>query len=125
MPVAKAVVEQLNLPELSAGEVLANMSVEKDPGTMFINVSYKDSDPQKAQLIANTIAEVSSQKISSENVMLGSYPLVARVWKPASLPEYPVSPKPLQNMLLALVLALTVGVGWAFAWPYVKRRLSL
>src|SRR3712207_5225079 len=42
-PVAQGVVEQLNQPELSAGEVLANMSVEPDPGTMFINVSYEDS----------------------------------------------------------------------------------
>src|SRR3712207_6564984 len=115
-PIAQGVVEQLNQPELSAGEVLANMSVEPDPGTMFINVSYQDSDPQRAQLLANTIAEVGSQKISSENAMPAELAnsIVARVWKPAALPEYPVSPKPLQNTLLALVLALTVGVGWAF-----------
>jgi capsular polysaccharide biosynthesis protein len=109
---------------MSTGEVLANTNVEPDPGTMFINVSYRDSDPQRAQLLANTIAEVGSQKIS-DDVMLDSYPLVARVWRPATLPEYPVSPKPVQNTFVALVLSLIVCAGWAFAWPYVKSRLSL
>jgi capsular polysaccharide biosynthesis protein len=122
--VARATIEQLNFPGLSAQEVLANTNVEPDPGTMFVNVSYRDSDPQRAQLLANTIAEMGSQKIS-DDVMLGSYPLVARVWKPATLPENPVSPKPVHNTVVALVLGLTVCAGWAFAWPYVKSRLSL
>src|SRR5215213_2455225 len=52
-PVAQAVVEQLNLPNGSAGKVLKNMSVEQDPGTILINVSYKDSNPKRAQQIAN------------------------------------------------------------------------
>jgi capsular polysaccharide biosynthesis protein len=116
-PVAQGVVEQLNQPELSAGEVLANMSVEPDPGTMFINVSYKDSDPQRAQLIANTIAEMSSQKIS--DVMLGANPIVARIWQPATLPENPVSPNPVRNGIVALLLGGILGVGLAFLLEYV------
>jgi capsular polysaccharide biosynthesis protein len=116
-PVAQGVVEQLNQPELSAGEVLANMSVEPDPGTMFINVSYKDSDPQRAQLIANTIAEMSSQKIS--DVMLGANPIVARIWQPATLPENPVSPNPVRNSIVALLLGGILGVGLAFLLEYV------
>jgi capsular polysaccharide biosynthesis protein len=116
-PVAQGVVEQLNQPELSAGEVLANMSVEPDPGTMFINVSYKDSDPQRAQLIANTIAEMSSQKIS--DVMLGANPIVTRIWQPATLPENPVSPNPVRNSIVALLLGGILGVGLAFLLEYV------
>jgi capsular polysaccharide biosynthesis protein len=116
-PVAQGVVEQLNQPELSAGEVLANMSVEPDPGTMFINVSYKDSDPQRAQLIANTIAEMGSQKIS--DVMLGANPIVARIWQPATLPENPVSPNPVRNGIIALLLGGILGVGLAFLLEYV------
>jgi capsular polysaccharide biosynthesis protein len=116
-PVAQGVVEQLNQPELSAGEVLANMSVEPDPGTMFINVSYKDPDPQRAQLIANTIAEMSSQKIS--DVMLGANPIVARIWQPATLPENPVSPNPVRNSIVALLLGGILGVGLAFLLEYV------
>src|SRR3712207_1968559 len=68
MPVAKAVVEQLNLPEQSAEEVLRNMSAEPEPATMFVNISYEDSDPQRAQLIANTIGQVVSEKASEVSV---------------------------------------------------------
>ncbi len=100
MPVAKAVVEQLNLPELSAREVLANTSAEPEPGTMFVNISHTSSDPNRAQLIANTIGEVTSRKIS--DVTLGGEPLAAEVWAPATLPKTPVSPNPVRNMLLAL-----------------------
>jgi capsular polysaccharide biosynthesis protein len=121
-PVAQGVVEQLNQPDLSAGEVLAKMSVEPDPGTMFINVSYKDSDPQRAQLIANTIAEMSSQKIS--DVMLGANPIVARIWQPATLPENPVSPNPVRNGIIALLLGGLLGVGLAFLLEYVDDSWS-
>ncbi len=100
MPVAKAVVEQLNMPEQSAEEVLRNMSVEQDPGTMFVNISYEDSDPQRAQLIANTIGQVVSDKASE--VSVGTYAITATVWAPAKLPQNPVSPNPVRNMLLAL-----------------------
>ena len=117
-PVAQRVVEQLNQPDLSAGEVLANMSVEPDPGTMFINISYQDSDPQRAQLIANSVAEASSQKIS--DVMLGANPIVARIWQPATLPENPVSPNPERNGIIALLLGGLLGVGLAFLLEYLE-----
>jgi capsular polysaccharide biosynthesis protein len=110
MPVAKAVVEQLNLPEQSAEEVLRNMSVEPEPGTLFVNISYEDSDPKRAQLIANTIGQVVSDKASE--VSVGTNAITATVWEPATLPktpvmpQNPVSPNPVRNMLLALAMAL-------------------
>jgi capsular polysaccharide biosynthesis protein len=100
MPVARAVVEQLNLPELSAGEVLQDMMAEPDPGTLFVNISYKDSDPKRAQLITNTIGEVLSEKASE--VSVGTYAITATVWAPAKLPKTLVSPNPVRNMLVAL-----------------------
>jgi capsular polysaccharide biosynthesis protein len=100
MPVAKAVVEQLNLPEQSAEEVLRNMSVEPEPGTMFVNISYEDPDPKRAQLIANTIGQVVSDKASE--VSVGTNAITATVWEQATLPQNPESPNPVRNMLLAL-----------------------
>jgi capsular polysaccharide biosynthesis protein len=64
MPVARAVVEQLNRPELSAREVLVNMTAEPEPGTMFVNISYTSSDPKRAQLTANAIGQVLSEEVS-------------------------------------------------------------
>lgn len=117
LPVAQAVVEQPNMPEQSGQEVLANMSVEPTPGTTFINVSYKSSDPERAQLIANTIGQVLSQKISE--VSLGANGITATVFAPATLPETPVSPNLALNGVLALVLGGLLGIALAFLLEYV------
>ncbi len=116
-PVAEAVVERLDLPEGSAGEVLRNISAEPIPGTMFVNVSYKDSDPERAQLIANAIGQALSEKISE--VSLGANAITATVWEPATLPKTPVSPDLVRNGILALVLGSLLGVVLAFLLEYV------
>jgi capsular polysaccharide biosynthesis protein len=108
VPVAQGVVEQLNLPEGSAQEVLKNVVVEPEPGTMFVNVTYRSSEPERAQLIANAIGQVASQKISE--VSLGANAITATVWEPATLPENPVSPDPVRNSIIALVLGGLLGV---------------
>ena len=111
-PIAEAVVERLNLPNGSAGKVIRNMSVEQDPGTMFIDVTYTDSDPKRAQLVANAIGQVVSQKIGE--VSLGANRITAALWQPAQLPSTPVSPNPLRNGLLAFVASLSlISTGWA------------
>ena len=119
-PVAEAVVERLNLPEGSAQKVLRHTTAEPDPGTMFVNVSYKDSDPQRARLIANTIGQVLSEKISE--VSVGANAITARVWEPATLPETPVSPDPIRNGIIALVLGSLLGVVLAFLLEYIGDR---
>jgi capsular polysaccharide biosynthesis protein len=111
-PIAETVVEQLDLPEGSAGEVIKNVSAEPDPGTMFVNVSYKDSDPERAQLTANAIGEALSEKISE--VSVGANAITATVWEPATLPETPVSPDPIRNGIIALVLGSLLGIVLAF-----------
>jgi capsular polysaccharide biosynthesis protein len=122
MRVAEEVVEQLNLSGLSARGVLANMSVEPEPGTMVINVSYKasgpDADlPQRVQLIADTIGEVSSRTVS--DVSLGANPVRVTIWQSATLPENPISPNPERNFVIALLLGSLLGVGLAFLLEYV------
>jgi capsular polysaccharide biosynthesis protein len=116
VPVAQAVVEQLNLPEESAKEVLRNTSAAQDPGTLIVNVTYKNSDPKRAQLIANAIGQVVSQRISEVNV---GNAITAAVWEPATLPEKPVSPDPVRNSIIGLVLGGLLGVVLAFLLEYV------
>jgi capsular polysaccharide biosynthesis protein len=117
-PVAETVVERLGLQEESASGVLNRISAEADPGTMFVNVSYKDSDPERAQLIANTIGKVLSEKISE--VSVGANAITATVWEPATLPETPVSPDPIRNVIIALVLGSLLGLVLAFLLEYVS-----
>ena len=70
-PVADAVVKRLDLPEGSAEGVLRNISAEPNPGTIFVNISYRHSKPEEAQRIPNTIGQLLSERISEEG--LGSH----------------------------------------------------
>ena len=126
-PIAQAVVRRLNLPRGSADKVLDNTSVESDPGTMFVDITYRDSDPKRAQQIANAIGQVASQKISEVNLASPESRITATLWQPATLPTAPVSPNPLRNGLLALVASLTLTSGWAvlLSRPALTTRDSL
>lgn len=117
MPIAQEVVERSNLPDQSAAGVLQNMEAEQDPGTMFVDISYTSSDPKKAQLTANAIGEVLSEKVSE--VSLGANAITATVWAPATLPQNPVSPNPLRNAAIALVLGSLLGLALAFLLEYM------
>ena len=119
-PIAEMVVERLDLQEGSAEEVLNNVSAEPDPGTMFVNVSYKDSDPKRAQLIANSIGKVMSEKISE--VSVGANAITATVWEKATLPETPLSPDPIRNGIIGLMLGSLLGLVLAFLLEHVSDR---
>ena len=118
MPIAQAVVERLNLPEQSAGEVLGNMSAEADPGTMYVNISYKSSDPKEAQLTANAIGQALSEKVSEGS--LGANGITTAVWAPATLPQNPVSPDLVRNIAIAFVLGSVLGVALTFLLEHMK-----
>ena len=74
----------------SAEEVLRNTSAEPEPAPMFVNISYASSEPNKAQLTANTIGQVLQEKGSE--VSLDANGITATVWAPATLPKTPSTP---------------------------------
>ncbi len=113
VPVTQAASERLDLPKGSSGVVLGNVSAQPDPpGTTFISISYRDTDPKRAQLIANALGEAFTEKVSKVSPRVNS--VTATVWEPATLPWAPVSPNPARNGLLALILGIVLGVGLAF-----------
>jgi capsular polysaccharide biosynthesis protein len=114
-PVAEAVVRELNL-EMSAGVLLKNLSAEQIGNTQFIEVSYTDSDPERARRVADTIGEVFSRQVSE--VSPSTNAIAATVWEHAEVPKDPVSPNLPLNCLLALVVGATLGVGLAFLLEY-------
>jgi capsular polysaccharide biosynthesis protein len=119
-PVAEAVVERLeDPPEGGAGAVIANSSAEPDPGTVFVNVSYRDSDPERARLIADTIGIVLSERIPEMSI-LGDNAITATVWEPATLPETPLSPDPKRNGIIGLMLGGLLGLVLAFLLEHVS-----
>jgi capsular polysaccharide biosynthesis protein len=104
-PVAEETTARLGL-RMEPAELLDNLTVEQVENTSFIALTYEGTDPHKATQIVNTVGEVSSELIP-ERGAAGSQ-LTAPVYEKAVVPESPVSPKPLRNELLTLVIRLVL-----------------
>jgi capsular polysaccharide biosynthesis protein len=116
-PVAEAVISQQNL-RVSPNDLLEEyMSAQQIPNTQFIEVSYTDPSPEKAQGVANAIGEIFSERVSE--VSPSSNAVTATVWEPAQMPENPVSPNLMLNTAVAILLGLASGVGLAFLLEYL------
>ncbi len=109
-PVAEEAIQRLGL-RMEPGELLENLTVDQEGSTILIQLSYKDTDPERAQLIANTVAEVASEQISQET----PYDFVLRihVWEDAFVPSTPANPDPVRSAMKALILGLAAGIGLA------------
>ncbi len=114
-PVAEETIRRLNL-DMTSAELLDNLTIEQVENTSFIVLTYEDTDPARATYIANTVGEVSSELIS-DGVQIS-------VWEKASLPTTPVSPHPLRNGLLTLVIGLVLCVGVVLALPGVAASVA-
>jgi capsular exopolysaccharide synthesis family protein len=109
--VAEAVIEELNL-DTTPETILGGMAVQQVTDTQFIQIDYVDTNPERAQQIANAIAEVSSEQIAE--VSPNATAITATVWEPAVEPTIPISPQPIRNGILAMFLGLGLGVALAF-----------
>jgi uncharacterized protein involved in exopolysaccharide biosynthesis len=111
--IAREAIERLGLDgSMEPAELLENLTVEREEGTFFFRLSYRDGDPQRAQRIANAVVEVASEE-SHQVSALYQVDLRIGVWDDASVPTDPLSPNPVRNAALALTLGLAVGIGLA------------
>jgi capsular polysaccharide biosynthesis protein len=115
-PIAKAVIEQENL-NTDPGTFLTNLEVSVIENTQFIEVNYRDSDPERAQRVVNTLGDVFSKRIAEVNPR-GSV-MTATVWEPAGVPGEPISPNPLRNGLVALMVGAVLGAGLALLLEFL------
>src|SRR5215208_2915862 len=118
-PVAKAVVERLDLRQ-SSQDLLDNLSAEPVALTSFIEVTYEDPNPKRAQQIVNTVGAEFSDRVALVSPSASS--ITATVWEHAAMPDSPVSPRPVRNGMLALALGLLLGVGLAFLLEHLDDR---
>jgi capsular polysaccharide biosynthesis protein len=118
-PVAEAVIDRLDLG-MSSEAFLGNLRVEQVGTTQFIEVSYEDESPEKAKQIADAVGTVFSDQVSEVSPSANS--ITATVWEAAAVPASPVSPNPLRDALLALVLGGMLGIGIAFLLELLDDR---
>jgi capsular polysaccharide biosynthesis protein len=115
-PYAKEAVRRLGL-EMSPDKLLDNLTVESVDGTNLLRLTYEDADAEQAARIVGTLAEVASEQTVKVSPRKGGVNLTAAVYEKATVPDAPVSPKPLRNGLIALVAGLTLTSAWAIVTP--------
>jgi capsular polysaccharide biosynthesis protein len=120
-PVAKAVIRQENL-RMTTEEFLEHLSVEQVPNTQWIQVSYRDVSPERAQRVANAVGDVFSKQVSEASPNANAIAITATVWERAVVPDAPVTPNPVRNGLLALAVGLIISVLLAFLLEYLDDR---
>ncbi len=105
--IAREAIERLGLDgSMEPAELLENLTVEWEEATFLIRLSYRDGDPQRAQRIANAVLEVASEESHQGP---DQFDLRIGVWDDASVPTDPLSPNPVRNAALALILGLMVA----------------
>jgi capsular polysaccharide biosynthesis protein len=117
-PVAEEAIRRLEL-ETSPDELLSNLTVEQIETSQFIQLSYTDTDPERATQIVNTVSQVSSERISATSAVASN--IEVTVIERAIVPVAPVSPDPLRNGVLATVLGLMLGIGLALLMEYLDH----
>jgi capsular polysaccharide biosynthesis protein len=118
--VAEDVITRLDL-KITPEDLLDNLTAQQIPSTQFIQLGYKDPNPERARKVANTAAEVFSKRMAKLNGS-GSSAVTVTVWDKAVTPSIPVSPRPKRNGALALVLGGFAGVCLAFLVEYLNQK---
>lgn len=114
------VVSDLDL-SISSGQLQQKISVSSAENSQVVTVVATDPDPKLATDMANSTVNVFREKIPDimnvDNVS---------VLSPAEVSENPapVSPKPLLNIAIAIVLGGMVGVGIAFLLEYLDNTIK-
>jgi capsular exopolysaccharide synthesis family protein len=111
---AALVKEDLQVPN-TPGDLAAKFTATAPLDTVLINVSVKDTSPELAQRLANSIGKVFPGLVDTiEKPNAGGVsPVKVSLVQPAQLPGAPTSPKPKLNLALGLLVGLGVGVGGA------------
>jgi polysaccharide biosynthesis transport protein len=115
-PVADAVIQRLDL-QTTPQTFLDNLDAEQVEATQFVELTYTDTDPEKARRVANTIGQVLSDRMTA--IDTGDTTLTAGVWETAALPRDPASPAPVRNGIVALVAGVLLGAMLAFLLEYL------
>ncbi|GAA4559955.1 polysaccharide biosynthesis tyrosine autokinase [Planotetraspora kaengkrachanensis] len=100
----------------------ANITAEPVPGTVLLRAKVSDHDPARAALLANSLGSEFSRMIDQiERSTPDSRPAVkVTIVDRAEVPEEPVSPRPVVNFAIAVLIALLV----AFSSLVVRDRLD-
>ncbi len=127
---ASRVVSQLRL-KVSPSAFATKITAAAVPDTVILVISATDSDPRVAQEYSQITAQELIEFVQEIETPAGKQRPAVKVTIVTStdLPTSPISPRPVRNFVLALLIGLLLGVGAANVWEQIdpnspSRRLS-
>ena len=105
--------------DVTAENVLANLTVTTVADTQILKIQYKSNNPQEAKAI---IEEVTDEFIKTSKALVpnGNIQIIEKV----QLPEKPVSPNKKMNIAIAFLLGLMISVGLAFLLEFLDNTFK-
>lgn len=112
--------------DISPAVLQSQVSTSVNPDTVLLNITATNPDPVVARDIAQAYAEALSDEVASLETPEGkTNPLVqASIVDNAQISSSPVSPQPVRNVGLAVVLGLLVGIGLAVVRELLDTTLK-
>ncbi len=112
------VIEEAGL-DMSYGQLVGKISATSVDSTEVFRITITDTDPERAALIANTIAQVLPEKIGS--VVEGTS---ARIVDTAIVPSSPVSPNVTKNTMLGCILGCVLACGVIVVFELLDDKIQ-
>lgn len=112
--VLQPVIDQLNL-DTAVNDLDKDVSAVNPAQTVLVTVTAKADSPQQAQAIASSVAREMGTRIEAieQPRDAARSPVKVSMAVPATLPTGPVSPRPLLNLGLGILVGLAAGVAAA------------
>ena len=115
--VLKEVARKLDM-DMGARELAGKLRVEPVADTEFINIYYKDMNPQMAARVANEISKEFIEKI--KNIMKFEN---LKIVETAGIPEYPSGVGKKLILAISIVLGAFFGVFVVFVLEFFKNKI--
>lgn len=107
--------------DMTAEALNGLVTVTSEQNSQVVNINVQNEDPERAALIANSIAMTFKEDIPKimnvDNVSILTHAQL-------SDDPSPIKPQPALNMAIALVVGLMAGVGLAFLLEYLDNTIK-
>ncbi len=97
-------------PPIGPGEVAGKVQAIASGGEFRITIQVHDADAQRAQAIANAVAERFVYEMEFENYAREKRDIEVELLDRAGVPAAPFSPRPRRNAAAGLILGVMVGL---------------
>jgi non-specific protein-tyrosine kinase len=123
--VAGAVIDRLGLPE-NPDSLRRRIAAQAVPDTVLLQATVHDSDRGRARQIADAVGDVFPPAVERIEQPAENRPPTMRVhvWARATLPTSPVSPRPVRNLTLGVLLGLLASMAIGFLRHLLDTRVS-